>query len=379
MPDKFQHALEQLELQSLHRQLRVVDSTSTDRTFIQGQSVLLMASNNYLGLATHPTVKNAAIAAIAEWGVGSGASRLISGSTAPHHSLEDCLASFKCTEAALTFGSGYMANIGLLPSLMKGNGLILADRLCHASLIDGCRLAKTDFRVFRHNDLAHLQQLLATRKRAQPILIVTEGVFSMDGDLAPLDEIHQLTQDYEADLSIDDAHGTGVMGPNGRGTLEHFGLAPESAYQMGTLSKAIGTSGGYIVGSQSLKEFLINTARSLMYATAPPPAIVAAATAALTIIQQNRERLFTGLTSMGYTVTDTQSPILPVLMKNAQQAMEMSDSLFKLGVYVPAIRPPTVPKESCRLRLTVTSETTLSQTENVLTAFRTAGKALHLI
>ncbi|NKB81821.1 MAG: 8-amino-7-oxononanoate synthase [Nitrospirales bacterium] len=389
MPDKFQHALEQLELQSLHRQLRVVDSTSTDRTFIQGQSVLLMASNNYLGLATHPTVKNAAIAAIAEWGVGSGASRLISGSTAPHHSLEDCLASFKCTEAALTFGSGYMANIGLLPSLMKGNGLILADRLCHASLIDGCRLAKTDFRVFRHNDLAHLQQLLATRKRAQPILIVTEGVFSMDGDLAPLDEIHQLTQDYEADLLIDDAHGTGVMGPNGRGTLEHFGLAPESAYQMGTLSKAIGTSGGYIVGSQSLKEFLINTARSLMYTTAPPPAIAAAATAALTIIQQeperrtrlwqNRERLFTGLTSMGYTFTDTQSPILPVLMKNAQQAMEMSDSLFKLGVYVPAIRPPTVPKESCRLRLTVTSETTLSQTENVLTAFRTAGKALHLI
>lgn len=385
----FNDHLRQLEAQHLRRHLRTVESPSSELITIEGRSVILMASNNYLGLATHPHVKQAAMAAIEQYGVGSGASRLISGTFRPHQQLEGALARFKQTEAALVFGTGYMTNVGVIPALISSGGLILADRLCHASLIDGCRLSGATLRIFRHNDIEHLRSLLAKRAAHRPTLIVTEGIFSMDGDAAPLPELVDLAPQHEASLLVDDAHGTGVMGQNGRGSLENFGLAPSSCFQMGTLSKALGSSGGYIVGPKSFAEYLINSCRSFLYTTAPPPAMAAAAQAAIELIQsdpdrrvrlwKNREYLYDGLKSMGFRLTDSQSPILPVLIKDPKQALDMSQQLYARGVYVPAIRPPTVPKGSSRLRLTVTSEHTAEQIDTVLGAFREVGEELKII
>ena len=329
--------------------------------------------------ANHPAIKQAAIEAIEQWGVGAGAARLISGTMRPHQQLENDLAHFKQVEAALTFGTGYTANIGLIPSLIDQGGLILADRYCHASLIEACRLAKAKLRVFHHNDVEHLEKLLKKREKICPTLVVTEGVFSMDGDLAPLPDLLNLCQPHEATLLIDDAHGTGVIGKNGRGTVEHFALNPKDLIQMGTLSKAIGISGGYVAGTASLKEYLINTSKAFIYTTAQPPAIAAAASAAIQIIQneperrqrlwENRNYLFSELKSLGFQFTDTNSSILPIIVKSPDKALKMSQALYEAGIYVPAIRPPTVPKNSSRLRLTVSSEHSNDQLEKVIKAF----------
>lgn len=348
-----------------------------------------MASNDYLGLAAHPRLKEAAIAAIERFGVGSGASRLVSGTLPPHQQLETAIARFKGAEAALVFGSGYLANIGLIPALIGPGGLLLADRLCHASLIDGCRLSGADLRTYRHRDVAHLETLLARRASSRDTLIVTDGVFSMDGDLAPLPELIELAERYGARLLVDDAHGTGVMGPQGRGTLEHFGVEDRLPFHMGTLSKAVGTSGAYVAGPRSLIQYLVNVAKSFIYTTAPPAATAAAALAALGVIEaeperrgrlwSNRDHLHKGLTQMGYRVAESCSPILPVLIGDAQATLALADRLLALGVYAPAIRPPTVPKETCRIRTTVTSEHTRDQLDAVLAAFRQSGKELGLL
>ena len=363
-----EQAIKKLETQHLRRQLRIVESPSDTTITIEGRRFISMASNNYLGLANHPAVTQAAIEAIEQWGLGAGAARLISGTMTPHHQLERDLAHFKQVEAALTFGTGYTTNLGLLPSLIDREGLILADRYCHASLIEACQLAKARLRVFHHNDAEHLEHLLKKRERARPTLVVTEGVFSMDGDLAPLPDFLTLCQTHDATLVIDDAHGTGVMGEHGRGTIEHFGLNPRDVIQMGTLSKAIGTSGGYVAGAAALKDYLINTSKAFIYTTAPPPAIAAGASAAIRIVQQeparrarlreNQRALHTALTDLGFQLTDTQSPILPIIVKSPETALKMAQALYEAGVYVPAIRPPTVPKHSSRLRLTVSSEHT---------------------
>ena len=350
----------------------------------QGRPIINFASNNYLGLTNHPSLKEAAILAIDQFGVGSGASRLISGTLTPHKNLETTLAKFKQSEAALTFGSGYMTNVGIIPALVDSQDLIFADRLCHASLIDGCRISRAHLRVFRHNDPDHLKTLLSKRPAHKPTLIVTEGVFSMDGDIAPLGDIVKLAQEYHATFLVDDAHGTGVMGPNGRGTAEHFNLNLDSLFQMGTFSKAIGTSGGYVVGSNSFIQYLINTSRSFMYTTAPPPAMAAATQAAIEMVQtdparrtrlwDNRERLFQGLQDLGFTLTNTESPILPIILNDPQLAMDMSRKLLEHGVYIPAIRPPTVPKGTSRLRVTVTSEHLPHQLEVALGALKAVGE-----
>ncbi|MCH7616043.1 MAG: 8-amino-7-oxononanoate synthase, partial [Nitrospinae bacterium] len=308
-PD-FEQELKKLEAQHLRRQLRIVESPADTTITIEGRKLISMASNNYLGLANHPAVKQAAIKAIEQWGVGAGAARLISGTMRPHQQLENDLAHFKQVEAALTFGTGYTANIGLIPALIDQGRLILADRYCHASIIEACRLSKTKLRVFHHNDVEHLEKLLKKRVGPCPTLVVTEGVFSMDGDLAPLPDLLKLCQTYEATLLVDDAHGTGVMGKNGRGTVEHFGLNPKDLIQMGTLSKAIGTSGGYVAGKAALKEYLINTSKAFIYTTAQPPAIAAATSAAIKIIQTDSERrqrlwdnrnyLYSELNDMGF-------------------------------------------------------------------------------
>ena len=375
----FKDYLDHLDTQYLRRELQVSNSPTETVITRQGQTLINLGSNNYLGLTNHPLVKEAAISAIHQFGVGSGASRLISGTLEPHHQLESTLATFKQSEAALSFSSGYAANVGLIPALVQSQGLILADRLCHASLIDGCRISRAHLRVFQHNDLDHLKTLLSKRPAGRPTLIVTEGVFSMDGDLAPLPGMVTLAQDYDAMLLVDDAHGTGVLGQNGRGSVEHFMVDPNSLFQMGTLSKALGTCGGYVVGSNSFIQYLINTCRSFMYTTAPAPSMEAAAQAAIQIVQsepdrrhrlwKNREHLYQGLTSIGFKMTNTQSPILPIILNDPQLALHISQTLVDHGVYVPAIRPPTVPKGTSRLRVTVTSEHTSDQLEIALNAF----------
>jgi len=374
----FDDELDELTRKHLRRQLKTVNSTTAPIITIDGTPVIQLASNNYLGLANHPAVKEAAIQTIQQYGVGSGASRLISGTQIPHYELETALAHFKTTEAALTFGAGYSANTGIIPTLVGSQDLILADRLCHASLIDGCRISQATLRVFHHNDTTHLKQLLEKRSGAQKTLIITEGVFSMDGDIPPLPEIVNLASEFQATLLVDDAHGTGIMGKHGRGIVEHFEIDPNVLIQMGTLSKALGTIGGYVVGSRSLIDYLINTSRSFIYTTAPPSSMAAAAQAAINIIQsdpdrrtrlwQNRDQLYQGLKAMGFQLTNTQSPILPIILSDPQLALAMSTRLLEHGIYIPAIRPPTVPKGTSRLRLTVTSEHTSAQIETALTA-----------
>jgi glycine C-acetyltransferase/8-amino-7-oxononanoate synthase len=298
------------------------------------------------------------------------------------------LAQFTHTEAALTFSSGYATNFGVIPHLAKSDGVIFADRLCHASLIDACRLSRATFRVFHHNDVGHLHSLLTKRPAKQPALLVTEGVFSMDGDLGPLSDLARLAEEFEASLLVDDAHGTGVMGPTGRGTIEHWGVQSDNIFHMGTLSKALGTSGGFITGTKDFIAYLVNTSRSFIYSTAPPPSMAAAAQAAIHLIQQeperrarlwqNRKRMYQGLLAMGCHMTKTESPILPIIVNDPALAVEMSQHLRKKGIYIPAIRPPTVPKGTSRLRVTVTAEHTSEQIDLALKAIQHVGQSLKI-
>ena len=385
----FRQRLDDLSRRALLRRLRAIESASGPDVTIDGRPVVLMASNDYLGLANHPALKRAAIEATERFGAGAGAARLISGTQPPHEELETALAKFKGAEAALTFGSGYLANLGVIPALIGTGGLILADRLCHASLIDGCRLSGADFRVYRHNDMTHLKSLLARRPAKRETLIVTDGVFSMDGDLAPLPELTALADRYGVQLYIDDAHGTGVMGAQGRGTLEHLEVEDRIPFHMGTLGKALGTSGAYIAGSAAAVQYLLNTARTFLFATAPPPATAAATVAALRLIQQeperrarlweNRRYLHAGLARLGFTMAGSESPILPIVIGDAQKTVTMAERLLELGVYAPAIRPPTVPKGTSRIRVTVTSEHSRAHLDRALAAFRQAGEGLRLI
>ncbi len=385
----FEQRLRRFEQQHLLRQLRTIGSASEAEVTLEGRPVILMASNNYLGLATHPVLKRAAVQATERFGVGAGAARLVSGTLPPHEELETALAKFKGTEAALTFGSGYLANLGVIPALIGAEGLIFADRLCHASLIDGCRLSGASLRVYRHNDAAHLKSLLAGRPAKRDTLIVTDGVFSMDGDLAPLPELIELADRYGARLFVDDAHGTGVMGVHGRGTLEHYGVESRLSFHMGTLGKALGTSGAYVAGPAAMIQYLLNTARTFLFATAPPPATAAATVAGLQILQaepdrrarlwNNRNQLHAGLKNLGFRLTGSASPILPILVGDAQKTVAMANRLLELGVYAPAIRPPTVPKETSRIRVTVTSEHSRAQLDRALEAFGRAGRETGVI
>src|SRR5689334_16006800 len=286
----FEDYLAELAEKHLTRRLLPLESGTGPVVRIDGRDVLLFASNDYLGLARHPDVVAAAVHATQLYGAGAGAARLVSGSLPPHRQLDEALAHFKGAESALTFGSGYLANIGAIPALIGRGGLILADRLCHASLIDGCRLSGADLRLYRHNDMEHLAALLGKRRTARPTLIVTDGVFSMDGDLAPLPELAALAQSYEAELYVDDAHGTGVMGAEGRGTVEHFGQEARIPLRMGTLGKALGSSGAFIAGPEPSIRYLLHRCRSFMFATAPPPGSAAAAVAALHIVEREPER-----------------------------------------------------------------------------------------
>ena len=385
----FNSRLQQLDTQSLTRRLHTLGSATGPTIQLAGRTVILLASNDYLGLATHPDVIQAAIQATTQYGTGAGAARLVCGTLPPHTELEQALAAFKHTASALVFGSGYLANLGVIPSLITRGGQIFADRLCHASLIDGARLSRADLRIYKHRDLNHLESLLKRTSPGRPALVVTDGLFSMDGDLAPLPELATLAERFGATLYVDDAHGTGVMGQSGRGTLEHFGVEDRIPFHMGTLGKALGSSGAYIAGPTDMIQYLINTSRPFMFTTAPPPASAAAACAALTVLQQdpsrrarlwrNRAHLFAGLTRLGFHLTESASPILPILIGQAEKALAFAEQLLAQGVYAPAIRPPTVPDGSSRIRVTITAEHSPEQIEEALSAFARAGQSTQLL
>ena len=368
-----------LEEAGLRRHLRTVRSAPTGTINLDGRDVVLLGSNNYLGLSTHPKVIAAAVEATRTFGAGASGSRLISGNSELYASLETNLAETKGTEAALVFSSGYAANTSVIPVLAGEGDLILSDALNHASIIDGCRLSRATKEVYRHCDMEHLKLLLSVSTAFRRRLIVTDGVFSMDGDIAPLPDICNLAAAHDAMVLVDDAHGFGVLGKNGSGTLAHFGLGGENIIQMGTLSKAVGALGGYIVGSHALIEVLVNRARGFIFTTGLPPATVAAADAALDVMRsepQLRQRLFSHakrlkrvLIDLGYTLLPSETQILPVILGSPRRATNVAEALLTEGVFAPAIRPPAVPTGTSRLRLTLMATHTEAEIQRAIDAF----------
>jgi 8-amino-7-oxononanoate synthase len=386
--DFLEKELELLKERHIYRRLPgPLEGPAGPRTSINGQEVLLFSSNNYLGLAHHPRVKAAAVEAVKRWGAGSGGSRLTTGNFVLHRQLEERIARFKGTEDAIVFSSGYLANLGVISALVGRGDLVLSDELNHASIIDGCRLSRATVKVFRHRDVTHLRDiLLAERNSYRRCLIVTDGVFSMDGDIAPLPHLLQLAEEFQALLMVDDAHATGVLGKRGAGTAEHFGLEGQGIIQMGTLSKALGSEGGYVAGSAILVDYLRNRARSFIFSTALSPPVVAAAMAALDVLEEepylldqlraNVCQLYRGLKEMGFEVLPTESAIIPLMVGEAQRALALSAALAEKGIFVPAIRPPTVPEATSRVRITVMATHTPEDLQRALDAFRQAGKRL---
>lgn len=370
-----------------YRKVRTMNSAPLSKVVIDGQRQLVFSSNNYLGLANDPRLIYAAETILHEFGVGSSGSRLTTGHTDWHHKLEKKIAHFKQTEAALLFSSGFLANVGVLSSLPEKGDVILSDQLNHASIIDGCRLSKAETVVYHHIDMDDLEAKLKATATYHRRFIVTDGVFSMDGTTAPLDQIIPLAKRYNAYVIVDDAHATGVLGKTGRGTSEYFGVHPD--VMIGTLSKAIGTEGGFVAGSKVLIDFLLNHARTFIFQTAMPPAICAASYAALEMIEDsnskreqlysNVEKIKTSLIEMGYTVKGEMTPIIPVIIGDANEAVIFADRLQENGIFAPAIRPPTIPKGESRIRLTVTSDHTKKEIDYLLECFQSIGKELNLI
>ena len=368
-----------LEDAGLRRHLRTVMSAPTGTIALDGREVVLLGSNNYLGLSTHPQVIAAAVEATQTFGTGASGSRLISGNSALYATLETNLAKAKNTEAALVFSSGYTANTSVIPILAGEGDLILSDALNHASIIDGCRLSRAAKTVYQHCDVGHLKDLLSESTAFRRRLIVTDGVFSMDGDIAPLPDIYDLATEYDAMLLVDDAHGFGVLGRNGSGTVAHFGLENREIIQMGTLSKAMGALGGYIAGSRALIDLLINKARGFIFTTGLPPATLAAANAALDVMCSSpelQERLFShakhlksALIDLGWTLLPSETQILPVVLGSPQRATNIADALLAEGVFAPAIRPPAVPPDTSRLRLTVMATHTAAEIQQAIAGF----------
>jgi 8-amino-7-oxononanoate synthase len=353
--------LAELESSGLRRRLRLVEGPQGPQVVLDGRPVLLLCSNNYLGLADHPRLRQAAADAALTLGTGAGASRLISGTMSIHAELESRLAEFKGTEAALLFGSGYLANTGTIAALAQRGDVVFSDELNHASIIDGCRLAGADTFVYRHADTEHLEWGLR-RTAGRAALIATDGVFSMDGDIAPLAELTDLARRHDCRLLVDEAHATGCIGPGGRGSVAAAGLSGEIDVIVGTLGKALGGYGAYVCGSAETMDFLVNSARPFIFSTAPPPPVVAAAGAALDILIESPERverlgqnaaaLREGLRAEGFESMGSETQIVPLLIGEADDAMALCERLLAEGVFAQAIRPPTVPPGTCRLRLT---------------------------
>lgn len=380
MRDDIIDELSRLRAQGLRRTLKLVEGPQGPRVTIAGREVVLMCSNDYLGLASHPMVKQAAISAVERWGAGAGASRLVSGNMEPHVELEERIREFKGAEAALLFNSGYNANLGVITALADRTTDIFSDRLNHASIVDASVLSRARVKRYQNRDLDSLEGLLkgSTAKRK---LVVTDSVFSMDGTLAPLPGIFALAERYGAMLLVDDAHATGVLGKTGRGSLEHFGLMDSPrVIQMGTLGKALGSFGAFVCSSPEIRELLISRARPFIYTTALPPSVCAAAKKAIDIIDENPqliEKLWEntstvskGLDKAGFDTLGSSTPIIPVLVGDNAKTMEASAALIEKGVFVQGIRPPTVPEGTARLRVTVTAAHSKEDLDTALSAIR---------
>ena len=389
--------LDELRRQHLYRPLRVLSSAQGPIVSVDDRRCISLASNDYLGLTHHPRLREAAIAAVRDFGVGSGAVRTIAGTLTLHEDLERTLAAFKGTEAVLTFQSGFSANTGVIPTITGEQDLIVSDALNHASIIDGMRLSKAPRKVYPHKDMDALRAILA-EARAQGglggvphrlILIVTDGVFSMDGDIAPLPAIVEAAEEFEAAVFVDDAHASGVLGRNGRGTVDHFGLHGRVAIQVGTLSKAVGVLGGYVAGSQALRDILIQRARPFLFSTSHPPAVAAACREAIRVLEDepelierlwaNTRRFKAELARLGFDTGVSETPITPVMMGDSATAGRFSDRLLEEGVFAQPVVFPTVALDKARIRTIVTAAHTDEMLDTALAAFDRVGRELGLV
>lgn len=387
--EHLEREIETWRQEGVFRPLTEIESEQGSRVVIRGKEVIQLSSNNYLGLTTHPRLKVAALEAVRTYGAGTGSVRTIAGTFSMHERFEEKLARFKHTEAALVFQSGFTANVGVIASILGEEDVVISDELNHASIIDGIRLTKASRRIYRHADLDDLEKALKETQSARTRLVVTDGVFSMDGDIAPLKEIVELCERYDAIVMVDDAHASGVLGKNGRGTVDHFGLHGRVHIQVGTLSKAIGVLGGYVAGSRTLRDYLIHRARPFLFSTSHPPAVTAACSAAIDVLLEEPElidrlwentRFFKeGLRKLGFDIGDSQTPITPVIVGEGAKAMALSDALFEEGVYAQGIAYPTVPKGKARVRTIVTATHTREDLQQALDAFERAGKKIGIL
>ncbi|HEY1302801.1 MAG TPA: glycine C-acetyltransferase [Vicinamibacterales bacterium] len=381
--------LNDLRAQGLYRPLRVLDGEQKAYASIDHRSVVNLSSNNYLGLTTHPRLRARALEALQALGVGTGSVRTIAGTMAIHMELERRLAEFKKTEAAVVFQSGFTANAGTVSSLLGREDIIVSDELNHASIIDGARLSRATIKVFPHRDVAAARTLLAGLPRSQRTLLITDGVFSMDGDLGPLPELCDLADEFGCVMMVDDAHASGVFGRQGRGTVDHFDMHGRVDVQVGTLSKALGALGGYVAGSRPLIEFLHRRARPFLFSTSHPPSVAATCLAALDVLEQEPQwmeqlwenaRFFkSGLQALGFDTGISESPITPVIVGDGALAMTLSDQLFDAGVFAQGIAFPTVAKGRARVRTIVTATHTRGELEFALEAFARVGRKLGIV
>jgi len=382
--------LNQWRQEGTYQRLRVLQSESAAHSRFDGKEVINLASNNYLGLTTHPKLREAALEAVRRFGVGSGAVRTISGTMSLHLELEERIAAFKHAKACVVFQSGFAANAGTVAAILGPEDHIISDELNHASIIDGCRLSRAKIHVFPHKDTLAAENILTELDRAAGRkLLISDGVFSMDGDIGPLPGLTAAAEKHGAIMMVDDAHSSGVLGRDGRGTIDHFGLHGRVQVQVGTLSKAIGVLGGYVCGSRDLIEFLYHRARPFLFSTSHPPAVAAACLAAFDVLEQEPERIQNlwnntkyfkaGLTSSGFDTGMSETPITPVIVGEPKLAHELSRLLFEEGVLATGIGFPTVPKGKARVRTIVTATHTQQELDRALEAFRRIGKRLGLV
>jgi glycine C-acetyltransferase len=381
--------LDSLKSQGLYRRLRVLDDEQKAHTSFDHRSVVNLSSNNYLGLTTHPTLRERALDATRTLGVGSGSVRTIAGTMSIHMELERRLAEFKRTEATVVFQSGFTANAGTVSSILGKDDFIISDELNHASIIDGARLSRATIKVFAHRDAKAARAIVQELPRERRRLIISDGVFSMDGDLGALPALCDVADEFGCIMMVDDAHASGVFGTNGRGTIDHFGLHGRVDIQVGTLSKAIGALGGYVAGSRALIEFLYHRARPFLFSTSHPPAVAASCLAAIDVLESEPElierlwdntRFFkSGLKSLGFDTGASESPITPVIVGDAALAMKLSDVLFDNGVFAQGIGFPTVPRGKARVRTIVTATHTRDELQFALDGFAKVGRSLGVI
>ncbi|HZR22404.1 MAG TPA: glycine C-acetyltransferase [Vicinamibacterales bacterium] len=381
--------LDSLKQQGLYRHLRILEGEQKPKTTFDHHQVVNLSSNNYLGLTTHPRLREAALEATRKFGVGSGSVRTIAGTMDIHMELERRLAAFKKVEAVVVFQSGFTANAGTVSAVLTKDDVVVSDELNHASIIDGCRLSRAAIKVFPHKDVDAARKVLKDLPAAQRKLLITDGVFSMDGDLGALPDLCAVAEEFGAIMMVDDAHASGVFGKNGRGTVDHFGMHGRVDIQVGTLSKAVGALGGYVAGSKTLIEFLYHRARPFLFSTSHPPAVAAACIAAIDVLEQEPqiiERLWentrffkAGLTSLGFNTGLSESPITPVIAGEGALAMKLSDRLFEEGVFAQGIAFPTVARDKARVRTIVTATHTRDELQFALDVFAKVGRELGII